>query len=106
MEGNFILNLVTSIGTVSAVGLLFFMWLNTKFNTIDKNIANINRDIERLDGVISAVMNKDDYHYFRKEDKETIERLEERLEKQIKEVKDELKNMPRNIADMLKQFIK
>lgn len=102
---NWILNLVTSVGTVSVVGIIFFMWLNSKFQNLEREIDSCQKEIERVDKDMKDMVDKDDYKTLRVEDKESMEKVEQRLEKRILELANKVENMPNQIVNQLKIFM-
>lgn len=93
-----LLSIVTALASCGLIGAFFFMWLNTKFSNMISQIAD-NRDrLKRLESDNNRFINKDDHSVIRREDKEGLER-------QINEVKQDIKNMPDKIVNMLRPFL-
>ena len=87
---NFIVSLLTSIGSCGIIGFLFFSWLNAKFEKVEEIK-------ERL-----AVVEQNQFKYLSKEDHKSDSA---RVEKDIEELKIDIKEMPQKIVDLLKPFI-
>lgn len=93
-----LLSIVTALGSCGLIGAFFFMWLNSKFNSIINQIAD-NRDrIKYFENNYKGFISKEDHSSIRWEDKDG-------LEKQINEVKQDIKEMPAKIVHMLKPFL-
>lgn len=90
MDSNqlFVANILTSSALVTLVGVLFWAYLNTKFKDNDDLKKEV-RDIRE------RFVLKEDH----REDKGSIE-------KRLDEITRDLKRMPADIVNMLKQFIK
>jgi hypothetical protein len=97
-ESSFWSTILTSLGTASLVGFLFWSWINNKFKSLEDRDRESRSRIRELEKQANQTLTKDDHFDIRKEDKEN-------LEKQINEIKADLKGMPEKIVNMLKPFL-
>lgn len=98
-ENVFLSTVLTSLGTATLTGILFWAWLNTKFDSFKTQMDDLkekNRDLEKRH---MEFLLKEDHHDMRREDKEGFEN-------QLREMRKDIKEMPNQLMNMIKQFIK
>lgn len=97
-SGSVFYSIVSGICSAGVVGFLFWSWLNTKFSMIDNTNKENRARIIKIEENQHSFLAKDEYQEMRREERELIER-------QISEIKRDIKEMPKNIVDLLKPFI-
>lgn len=106
METSILNNIIASVLTSSAVGVLFFMWINTKFQTLKDDINSLREDLKSYEESSKGMVRKESFVEIRKEDKEGIRDMETRIEKKVDALSRKVEDMPKQIAEFLKPFIK
>ncbi|HRN80162.1 MAG TPA: hypothetical protein PKY29_04410 [Ferruginibacter sp.] len=95
---DFLIQLSTSLGSVSLVGFLFWTWITNRFKYMEEMHQDNKVRIRELENLNHQLLSKQDHYHIRKEDSE-------RIEKQISEVKTDIKKMPEQIVNLLKPFL-
>lgn len=96
---NFLLQLCTSLGSVSLMGFLFWNLLNNRFKFLENTSSDNKARIKELELKNEKHLSRDDHRLIRMEDKEGIE-------KQIYELKKEIRAMPQEIATLVTALMK
>lgn len=89
-NNNILINLVTSIGSITVVGFLFWTWLNTKMNTLVDSINELKQKINQMETESRDYLRKDEYL-----------RRDTQLETQLHELKQKIDQMPTDIVTLL-----
>lgn len=95
----FLLQLCTSLGSVSLMGFLFWNLLNNRFKFLENTSLDNKARIKELEAKNEKHLSRDDHHQIRIEDKKG-------LEKQIYELKTEIREMPQKIATLVTALMK
>ena len=91
--------LLTSLSTLTLVGILFWAWINARFKAAEEKDNENRARIRELEKNQHHFVEKNDHNEIRREDKEGIEN-------QLREMRDDMREMPERIVSMIKQFIK
>ncbi len=98
-SGSVFLSIISGLCSAGVVGFLFWSYLNSKFSMIDSQDKENRARIIKIEEKQTLFLAKEDYQEMRREERDLIER-------QISEIKKDIKDMPKNIVDLLKPFIK
>ncbi len=96
---NFLLQLCTSLGSAALVGWMFWTWITSKFNFMERTDAENRARIIELERKNAELLSKEDHYIIRKEDKDALER-------QISELRSDIKHMPERIVAMIERHNK
>lgn len=91
----FLSTVLTSLGSVALVGFLFWNLLNAKFSNQEEKIRDVAARVKELENQNREYVLKEDHH----NDKISMDR-------QLKEIRDDIREIPQQITNMLRQFIK
>lgn len=89
-NNNILINLVTSIGSITVVGFLFWTWLNTKMNTLVDSINDLKQKINQMEAESHMYLRKEEYL-----------RRDTQLDTQLRELKQKIDQMPTDIVNLL-----